>query len=163
MLEGTRDRDDRVAGRYAGGMRRSVVLGLVAAGLLAAPHVLLVAGQPAPAAPSAWVALPAAGATSATAYVEVTNPTMYDIYVTGATADVATTVELRGAAKGAAEPPVVPEFTVPAFGSTAADAGSPTLRLVGLTRALAAGDTVALTLTTDGGLKLPVAAKVRQP
>lgn len=144
-------------------MRRSVVLGVVAAVLFAVPHARLVAGQPTPTAPTAWVAVPAAAATSATAYVEVTNPTMYDIYVISATADVAPTVELRGAPKGAAEPTVVPEFAVPAFGSIAADPGSPTLRLLGLTKPLAVGDTVTLTLTTDGGLKLMVAATVRQP
>ncbi|MEZ5419524.1 MAG: copper chaperone PCu(A)C [Vicinamibacterales bacterium] len=86
-----------------------------------------------------------------------------DIYVTGATADAASTVELRGPAAGAAEPPVVPEFTVPACGSTSAAPTAPHLRLVGLSKPLAPGDTVQLTLTTDGGVKLTVAAPVRQP
>lgn len=121
------------------------------------------AAQPAPSAVSAWVAAPAAGATSASAYVEVSNPTMYEIYITGATSDAAPKVELRAGASGGAEPAVVAEFPVPAYGGTAAAATAPHLRLVGLTRPLTPGDTVQLTLTTDGGATLKVAAPVRQP
>jgi copper(I)-binding protein len=121
------------------------------------------AGQPAPSAVSAWVAVPAAGATTASAYVEIANPTMYEIYITGATSDAAPKVELRAGASGGAEPAVVAEFAVPAYGGTAAAATAPHLRLVGLVRPLAAGDTVQLTLTTDGGATLKVAAPVRQP
>lgn len=121
------------------------------------------AAQPAPSAVSAWVAVPAAGATTASAYVEISNPTMYEIYITGATSDAAPKVELRAAAAGTAEPAVVTDFPVPAYGSTQAAASAPHLRLVGLTRPLKAGDTVALTLTTDGGTTLKIAAPVRQP
>lgn len=120
----------------------------------------LASAQPAPSAASAWIAAPAAGATSADAYVEVSNPTMYDIYVTAASTEAAASVELRaGGAQGA----VVPEFPVPAFGSTAAAVDAPHLRLVGLKKPLAAGDSVILTLTTDGGAALKVTATVRQP
>lgn len=121
------------------------------------------AAQPAPSAVSAWVAVPVAGATATAAYVEVSNPTMYEIYITAATSDAATTVELRAAAAGGAEPAVVPEFPVPAYGGTVAAATAPHLRLIGLTKPLAAGDIVQLTLTTDGGATLKVAAAVRQP
>ncbi len=121
------------------------------------------AAQPAPSAVSAWVAAPAAGATTASAFVEVANPTMYDIYITGATSDAAPKVELRAGASGGAEPAVVAEFAVPAYGGTAAAATAPHLRLVGLSRPLTPGDTVQLTLTTDGGVTLKVAAPVRQP
>ncbi len=121
------------------------------------------AAQPAPSAVSAWVAVPAAGATTASAYVEISNPTMYEIYITGAATDAAAKVELRAGAAGGAEPAVVPEFAVPAYGGTQAAATAPHLRLVGLSRPLAAGDTVQLTLTTDGGATLKVAAPVRQP
>lgn len=121
------------------------------------------AAQPAPTAVSAWVAVPAAGATTTSAYVEVSNPTMYEIYITGATSDVAPKVELRAGAAGGTEPAVVPEFPVPAYGGIQAAATAPHLRLVGLSRPLAAGDTVQLTLTTDGGATLKVAAPVRQP
>lgn len=114
-----------------------------------------------PSAFSAWVAAPAAGATSTVAYVAVDNPTMYDIYITAATADVATKVEFRAPAAAGAEPAAVAEFSVPAYGSTAAQASAPHLRLVDLKQPLAAGDTVQLTLTTDGGLMLKVAAPVK--
>ncbi|MEZ5289538.1 MAG: copper chaperone PCu(A)C [Vicinamibacterales bacterium] len=117
--------------------------------------------QQAPKAVSAWVAAPAAGADAAVAYVAIENPTMYDIYITAATTDAAKTVELRAGATGGGEPAVVTEFTVPAYGSTAAEQAAPHLRLVQLTRPLAAGDTVQLTLTTDGGVALNVAAPVK--
>lgn len=130
--------------------------------LVVAVATSIVAGaQQAPAAVSAWVAAPAAGATSAVAYVAVNNPTMYDIYVTGASSDAAGSVELRAPGAGGAEPAVVKEFTVPAYGSTAAEAAAPHLRLVDLKRPLKAGDSVALTLQTDGGVALKVAATVK--
>lgn len=121
------------------------------------------AAQTAPSIVSAWVAAPAAGATSARVFVEVANPTMYEIYITGATSDAAPKVELLPAAAGGSEPAPIAEFPVPAYGGTAAAATAPHLRLVGLTKPLAAGDMVQLSLTTDGGLTLKVAAAVRQP
>ncbi|MBP7777668.1 MAG: copper chaperone PCu(A)C [Acidobacteria bacterium] len=137
---------------------RSIVAALVAV-VCTWPSVSV--AQPAPAAVSAWVAAPAAGATSAVAYVEVSNPTMYEIYITGATSDAAPTVELLAGKTGGAEPAVVTEFPVPAYGGTAAADTAPHLRLVGVSRPLAPGDTVLLTLTTDGGATLKVAAPVR--
>lgn len=119
--------------------------------------------QTTPSAVSAWVAAPAAGATWAAAYVEVKNPSMYDIYVVSASADVAASVELRAAPKPGAEPAIITELSVPAFGSTDAAVTAPHFRLVGLTKPLAAGDTVALVLKTDTGDTLKVAAVVRTP
>lgn len=123
----------------------------------------LAPAQTAPSAVSAWVAAPAAGATWASAYVELKNPGMYDVFVVAATSDAAASVEFRAAATGGAEPAVVPEFTVPAYGGVEAAAAAPHLRLIGLTRPLAAGDTVALTLSTADGDILKVAAAVRVP
>ena len=129
---------------------------------LVIPAASAVAQAPTPSAVSAWIATPAAGATSATAYVEVNNPTMYDIYVVSATAPgTAAKVELRAAAAAGAEPAVVSEFSVPSYGSTSAAAGSPHLRLLELARPLKAGDAVALTLTTNDGTVLKVSAQVR--
>lgn len=142
---------------------------MVTVGRWAAVAVVLVAttfgvaAQQAPSVVSAWVAAPAAGATTASVYLEVANPTMYEIYVTSATTEAAGKVEFRAAASAGAEPAVVPEFAVPAFGSSRAEAGAAHMRLVGLSRPLAAGDSVRLTLTTDGGLNLAVTAPVRQP
>ena len=130
--------------------------------LLAA--VTAASAQPAPAALSAWIAEPEAGATGASAYVELSNPTMYEVYVVSATAEAAAaTVEFRAGLVPGGAPTPVPEFGIPAYGSVAAAASSPHLRLVGLTRPLAAGDTVALVLKTDGGVTLRVSATVRKP
>ncbi len=126
--------------------------------------VTIASAQPAPTAVSAWIAAPEAGATGASAYVELSNPTMYDVYVVSATAEgVAVTVELRAGLAPGGSPTPVAEFAIPAYGSVAAAASSPHLRLVGLTRPLAPGDTVALILKTDGGVTLRVSASVRQP
>jgi copper(I)-binding protein len=119
------------------------------------------AQTPNPSAPSAWVEAPAAGATFARVFVAINNPTMYDIYITSATADAAGKIEFRAPATGAAEPAVVKEFSVPAYGSTEAAASAPHLRLLDLKEPLKAGDTVQLTLMTDGGLALKVAAPVK--
>ena len=138
----------------------TVIVALTLAAVAGAPGV--VAQPPTPSAVSAWIATPPAGATSATAYVELNNPTMYDIYITSATAaGTAGKVELRAAAAAGAEPAVVAEFPVPAYGSTSAAPGAPHLRLLELAKPLKAGDTVALALTTNDGSVLKVAAPVR--
>jgi len=121
----------------------------------------IASAQPTASAVSAWVAAPQAGATWASAYVELKNPGMYDLFVVSATSDASASVELRAAAKGGGESAVVPEFTVPAYGGVDAVATGPHLRLVGLTRPLAVGDTVALDVKTDGGVSLRVSATVR--
>lgn len=119
------------------------------------------AQAPEPSAVSAWMTVPAAGATTAEVFVELKNPTMYDIYVVSATApDTAASVELRAAGPTGA---ALPEMTVPAFGGTAAEADAPHVRLVGLTRALKAGDTVELALKTDANQVLKVRVDVRAP
>lgn len=116
-----------------------------------------------PSAVSAWVAAPAAGATWAAAYVELRNPSMYDVYVVSAEAPgTAAAVELRAAASGGAEAAVIRELTVPAYGGTEAEPAAPHLRLVGLTRPLAAGDVVDLSLKTDRNVELKVKAEVRK-
>ena len=120
------------------------------------------AGAKEPSAVSAWIAAPAAGATVAAAYVEVNNPTMYDIFVVSAAAPGhGRQGGIAGAAAAGAEPAVVTEFPVPAYGSTSAAAGSPHLRLLSLARPLKAGDAVALALTTNDGTVLKVSAQVR--
>lgn len=107
-------------------------------------------------ASDAWIAAPAAGADTTAAYVNIDNPTMYDVYVTSVTCEAAASVEMREAG---AKP--VKELTVPAFGSVAMAPDGPQLLLKGLKRTLAAGDSVPLTLSTDGGITLKVDATVR--
>jgi copper(I)-binding protein len=141
-------------------LRTGLVFVLAVAGL--APASIAAQGKQ-PTADSAWVAVPAAGATAATVYVEISNPGMYDIFIVKATAPgVAGKVELRGAASSG-EAPVVTEFPVPAYGSTSAAAGQPHLRLLDLAKPLKAGDTVDLTLTTEAGIELKVSAQVKAP
>lgn len=111
-------------------------------------------------ASAGWMAEPAAGATSAAVYLEIDNPTMYDVYVVSATSDAAATVELREAVT-ATESKATKELTVPAYGSVALKPDGLHLLLKDLTRALKKGDSVSLTLKTDGGVTLKVAAIVR--
>ena len=107
--------------------------------------------------------LPAAGETTATAFVDVDNPTMYAIYLLSASADVAGKVEMREMDKDGTEKPE-------------ADHGSDGARLrrrrdgaegaapgaVGFEASLKEGDTVWLSVVTEAGTKLDVAAPVKK-
>lgn len=116
---------------------------------------------PAITAADAWVAEPAAAATTALAYLTVNNPTMYDIYVVSATSTAAEKIELRKGSGESAKP--VKEITVSSYGFAELKAGEDHLALVNLKRPLKAGDTVDLTLMTEGGVKLVLAALVKKP
>lgn len=116
-------------------------------------------GQEASAA-SGWVQLPSDGETSARAFVVVKNPTMYDVYVVSAASGVSGKVEIRDAVGDDAK--TVGEITVPAYGTLRMKADGVHLRLVDLERPLEEGETVRLTLTTDGSVKLLVRAVVRK-
>lgn len=121
---------------------------------------LVAAQERAVTASAAWIAEPAAGAGMAAAYLEVQNPTMYDVYVVSAAADAAAAVELREHAPSG-ESTIVKELTVPAFGTIELKPGGPHLVLKELTRPLKKGDSVGLTLRTDGGVTLKVPAVIR--
>lgn len=114
-------------------------------------------GQRTVTAAAAWIEAPAAGATSANAYVSVDNPTMYEVYVVSATSAAAEKIEIRGAGADAA----TTEVSVPAYGSVELKPGGTRLVLTGLKRPLKAGEKVELTLTTDSGVVLTVTADVR--
>jgi copper(I)-binding protein len=111
------------------------------------------------AASDAWIAEPAAGDTTAVAYLTVTNPTAYDIYVVSASSSAAERVEIRQGA-GAAEK-VVKVITVSSYGFAELKPSEEHLVLVNLKRPLKTGDTVDLTLKTDGGITLNVSAAVK--
>ena len=68
-------------------------------------------------------------------------------------------MELRQTVEGTAKN--LREITVPAYGSLKMKAGGVHLQLVGLERPLKEGETIRLTLTTDGAVKLRVQASVR--
>jgi copper(I)-binding protein len=114
-------------------------------------------------ASNGWVKTPAAGETTAAAFVAVDNPTQYDIYLTSAVTDVAGKVEFRDkSGSGDAQGQVKKTISVPAFGSLAMDPKGVYLLLTDLKRPLKDGDMVSLTLTTDGGTTLKVSAAVRK-
>ena len=73
------------------------------------------------------------------------------------TSEVAATVELRDGDK------VVKDLTVASFGFLELKAGGPHVLLGDLKRALKAGETIEVTLTTDGGLAITAAAVVKAP
>jgi periplasmic copper chaperone A len=131
--------------------------------------VLLVAGRGAagqerritPA--NAWVRLPAPGETQTIAVVSFENSTMYDVYLTSATADAAGKVELRDASRSgdAALKPL--EFiAVPAHDWAYMDPKGAHLLLMDLKRPLKEGDTVVLSVKTETGTTVEVPAVVKK-
>jgi periplasmic copper chaperone A len=117
-----------------------------------------VSAQAAPSASDAWVAAPAAGATTAEAYVVVDNPTMYEIFVVSVTADIAGSAEIVQGDAGER----VKELSVPSYGRTELKPGAVRIRLKDLKGPLKEGDSVPLTLTTEGGVILKIAAAVKK-
>lgn len=134
---------------------------LVTFGLMA--EVNLVVAQKAVSVSSGWVKLPAPGETMALAFANVDNPTMYDIYLVTATADIAGKVEFREMGQGGdAKAQPVKELTVPAYGSVLMSPKGVHLVLIDLKRPLKEGDTVSLTFTNEMGEKFRVSAVVRK-
>ena len=115
---------------------------------------LIVHAQPAITASDGWIAEPAADGTAA-AYLSISNPTMYDIYVVTVTSDAAGKIELRNGDKPAKE------LTVPAYGSLDLTPAGPHLMLMDLKKPLKAGENVMLTLMTDGGITVVIPAVVK--
>ena len=143
---------------------RRIMSGVVGLGVMVIVTLLLGAhgggaGQEATAS-DGWVQLPAAGETTATAFAVVRNPTMYDFYLVSAASDVAGKVEFRKTGDGEAE--TVRELTVPAYGKLTMGPDGVHLLLVELKRPLQEDESVPLTLTTDGNIKLRVQAVVRK-
>ena len=106
-------------------------------------------------ASNGWVKVPSSGETEAMAFVTVENSGMYEINITSASADAAGKVELRDGGQA------VTFINVPAYGRVDMAMTGAHLRLIGLKRALKAGDMVALTLSTDMDVTLNVTATVR--
>ena len=87
-------------------------------------------------------------------YATLSNPTMYDAYVQSGISD-AGKVELRDGDKPAAN------ITIPSFGSVELKAGGPYVLLTELKGQPKAGDTIKVTLQTDGGVAIAIAAIVK--
>lgn len=114
--------------------------------------LLSLATQPTPTAADATVVV---SGTTASVYLTIDNPTMYDIYVTSATSDAAGKVELYSGDKAA------PHLTVSSYGWLELKAGGMFLRLSDLPRALQAGESITVTLMTDGGVTMVAVAAVK--
>ncbi len=87
-------------------------------------------------------------------YVTLNNPSMYDAYVQSGKSD-AGKVELRDKDKPTGN------ITIPAFGSVELKAGGPFVLVTDLKSAPKAGDAIKVTLETDGGAAIAVAAVVK--
>ncbi|HEX8030601.1 MAG TPA: copper chaperone PCu(A)C [Vicinamibacterales bacterium] len=95
-------------------------------------------------------------------YATLTNPTMYDAYVQSGKSDTGK-VELREADPstplGAGKP--TSNITIPSFGSVELKADGPYVLLTELKAQPKAGDTIKVTLTTDGGVAIAIAAVIK--
>ena len=106
-----------------------------------------------PSASDASAAIVAGG--SVAVYATITNPTMYDVFVMSASSDQAGKAELREGEK------TLPNITVPSYGSIELKSGGMVVLLSDVKGELKPGDTVKLTLTTDGGIAIPIAAVLK--
>ena len=102
-----------------------------------------------PTASDAWAQVH--GATVAV-YATVNNPSMYDVYIVSAKSNAAAKIELLNGEKP------VTSVTVPAYGSAELKPGAMFVRLSELKGELKAGEEVKLTLETDGGVSIEIAA-----
>jgi copper(I)-binding protein len=125
----------------------SVTTGLV--GLFLALSLSAAGAQKPVAASNAWIRLPPPGATSAAGFVVIHNPTMYDVYLVSATADVALTIQFREAGTGGQDAVVLKELTAPAYGTIELTPDGTHLLLSGLRRTLQAGDVIPITFSTE--------------
>ena len=105
--------------------------------------------QPNPTASDAWAQISGA---AVAVYATVNNPSMYDVYIVSAKSDAAAKIELLNGEKPATS------ITVPAYGSAELKPGAMFVRLSELKGELKAGDEVKLTLETDGGIAIAIAA-----
>jgi len=145
------------------GVAKSAIVGLIAIVALLAGVTARAGQQQEPSASGGWVKLPASGETMASAFVSIDNPTMYDIFLASASADVAGKVEFRQAdATGALKPDAMKNVTVAAYGSLEMDPKGVQLVLSELKRPLKEGETVTLSVSILYGATLKVPATVRK-
>ena len=87
-------------------------------------------------------------------YATLSNPTMYDAYVDGGKSDAGNVV-LRDGDKTAST------LTIPSFGSVELKAGGVFVLVTDLKSQLKAGETIKVTLSTDGGAAIAIAAVLK--
>lgn len=105
--------------------------------------------------PTASDASAQVSADTAVIYATINNPSMYDIYVVSGKSEAAGMIELLDGGK------VVTSLTVEAYGSLELKADGPHVRVSGLKGQWKAGDELRLTLETDGGVAIAIAAIVK--
>ena len=108
--------------------------------------------QPTPTATDAWALV---GGGSVAVLATLNNPSMYDIYIVSGKSEIAETVELMDGDKK------IESITIPAYGSVEMKPGAHRIRLSGLKGQFKAGDELKLTLETDGGAAIAVAAIIK--
>ena len=134
-------------------------VGLLAAVCAVAASSLAMAQDKPVTASDAWVKLPDAGATSTVVYATIQNPGMYAIYLVSGATDVAGKVEFRDASKANS---VQEDVTVLQYDSTYMNPKGVHIYLSELKRPLKEGETIAITLKTELGLPVEVAAVVKK-
>ncbi|MEO7156549.1 MAG: copper chaperone PCu(A)C [Vicinamibacterales bacterium] len=95
-------------------------------------------------------------------YATLSNPTMYDVYVQSGRSD-AGKVRLRegdpSTPLGAGKP--TSNITIPSFGVVELKAGGPFVLVSDLKTQAKVGDTITVTLETDGGVAIAIAATIK--
>jgi copper(I)-binding protein len=108
--------------------------------------------QPAPTATDAQALV---NGTRAMVYMTINNPSMYDIYIVSGKSEAAESVTFMDGNK------TVTSLTVPAYGSIELRPATTRIALSGLQGQFKEGDELKLTLETDGGVGIPIAAIVK--
>jgi copper(I)-binding protein len=96
---------------------------------------------------------------SATAFLTVENGTMYEVYLVGASTEMADSVELMQYSADSTAP--VKEVAIPAFDRLEMSSQSVFMKLTDLKRPLKPGENITITLRTDSGEELSAAATVK--
>lgn len=95
-------------------------------------------------------------------YATINNPTMYDAYIDGGKSDAGKVVLRDGdpsTALGAGK--TVSTITIPSFGSVELKAGGTFVLVSDLKTPLKAGDQIKVSLSTDGGATIVIAAVIK--
>ena len=88
-------------------------------------------------------------------FATINNPSMYDLYIVSGKSVAADAVTLMDGDK------TITSITVPAYGSVELKPGAQRIRLAGLKSKPKAGDELKLTLETDGGAPIEIAAVIK--
>jgi copper(I)-binding protein len=113
---------------------------------------------------NAWVREPIGSRAMTAAYATIENPDATDTRITGASADVAGSVEMHEMTRAGDIMKMAPvnAVTVPARGTVEFKPGGAHLMLFDLTRVLKDGDSVTLTFSTVAGSRVTATAAVRK-